>query len=238
MAAFGASDHTTGGVTTQLDTASINVTGSNLCLVAAACESSGSESPTMTFAWDPLGNDEAMTGLHDLATGSFLDFDTAYLNDPTPANAPVRVTYSASSSETAIVGIFFTAAGDIVAGDEDSDAVDANSPFDITVPNVVSGDLVVDFIIASAGTAPSLTVGADQTQRENATNGSYTVMGCSTQDGADGGVMEWTTSPTNPGYGVIHAGLRIPDGPAGGDPDLVVPVPTPQQNRRTRGQWL
>lgn len=51
-----------------------------------------------------------------------------------------------------------------------------------------------DFIVDILGIAHSdiLTVGANQTQRVNTTAAGFYKYACSTQDGADGGVMSWT----------------------------------------------
>lgn len=61
-----------------------------------------------------------------------------------------------------------------------------------TVANAASGDLIVDFFVVNGN--PTITVGADQTERINLNNGGSagTMYGMSTQAGASGGVMSWT----------------------------------------------
>ena len=217
MAAFGASDmaRSTGSVT-SLDTGDINVTGSDLALVTCI-GNTDNDDPTTAILWDPAGNNESMTG--DVATvepSTYCDARMAYLDDPTAANAPVRGTFSPSTGTVMVGAAFFTAAGDINTGDSATDSLAGNgSSLSATVPNVVTNDMVVDFVLQAANNA--ITFGADQTAREE---GGITYMrsGISTQEGADGGVMSCTW--TSHGYGSALIALRIPNAAAGGgDPE-------------------
>lgn len=91
----------------------------------------------------------------------------------------------------------------------------------VTVPNVVSGDLVVDSLLI----AGSPTVGADQTQRWNLNPNAFGAG--STQLGANGGVMSWTQG--TPDDYVLTA-LRIPNaGAAASTNECQAYVPLPQR---------
>lgn len=219
MAAFGGiATGTAAGAVTTLDTGNLNATGSNLALVCGAWEDEG-DNDAISFTWDPAGNNEAMTGTFaTVSTGSFLDSELGFLDNPTAANAPARVTFAASVVNCNVFAAFFTAAGDIVGADTATDVTGDTTP-SVTVPNVVSGDMVVDFMVATHSSTPTLTVGADQTDRANLGDGAYTQMAVSTQLGSVDGVMTWTINVT-PTYGSILIGARIPDVPSVGGPPL------------------
>ncbi len=220
MAAYGGGDIAgAGAAVSTLDTASINVTGSDLCLVAAGAEDNGATN-TFSFVWDPTGNNESMTGLGVLGGGTYLDGEMAYLDDPTAANAAVRMTMTGTASTCAVMGAFFTAAGNIVATDYATDSfATTGTSVSATPSNVTTGDMVIDFTCtAGYNPAATMSVGANQTQRGTAGSGPYANFYFSTQAGADGGVMSWTVS--NADYGAILLALRIPDsggGPTGPD---------------------
>jgi hypothetical protein len=216
MAAFG-SAVIAGAVAaaTQVDTANLNVTGTDLCLVVGASQD-GAATPVLTLSWDPAGNNEAMTGIFaTVEAGAYVDSTLAYLDDPTAANAPVRVSSSASIEDLRVFGAFFTAAGDVVIADTANSALTGvPTSISVTVPNVVSGDMVVDWLTTSGVAPPTLTVGADQTQQVTISTGSFVSAAASTQAGASGGVMSWTMTGVT--YGAILIGARIPDAGGGG----------------------
>lgn len=85
----------------------------------------------------------------------------------------------------------------------------SNAP-SVTVPNIVSDDLVVDVTIhLDLGSA-----GANQTAVQN-----DATAGHSEQSGAAGGVMSWAA---NDSLNWVSAGMRIPHAGGGGGGDVVV----------------
>lgn len=213
MAAFGAAAGAGGvGSVTSVDTPNINVTGSDLCLICCVGEAA-SVARAMTFAWDPAGNNEAMTGgLLDIDAGSYIGMEMEYLDDPTPANAPVRVSWAIAIAEVLAMGAFATAAADIVATDVDSASFNSTgNSLSITVPNVVSGDLVMDFIIVGQQQG----ISADGSQTEvgaDIDSGSYARGNMSYL--ANSGSLGWACASQS--YGGILGGVRIPDSGGGG----------------------
>lgn len=222
MAAYGArATGSAGGSVTSLDTANLNVTGTDLCLVAALGEANAVDRE-ITFTWDPAGNNEAFTAeVADLAPGGYVGTEMEYLDDPTAANAPVRATWPVGLDETVLFAAFFTNAADIVAADVATDTFNASgSSLSATAPNVVSGDLVIDFIIVAQQL--SITAGANQTETGvDVDSGSYARGNMSYQSGSDGGVMSWTCNSQS--YGGALIALRIPDSGGGG------PTPAPSK---------
>jgi len=214
MAAFGAGELAgAGGNTTQLDTANLNVTGSNLALICGGGEDAGGAT-TFTLTWDPAGNNESMTGTFaTVSIGSYPDATLQYLDDPTAANAPIRLDLSTSTT-CAVMGTFFTAAGNIVATDTANDSATSGTALSVTVPNVVSGDMICDWCVTGDSSGAHVD-GADQAEvNTQATSGSFLRASASYQAGADDDVMSWTTGTLY--YGGILIGARIPD--VGGAP--------------------
>jgi hypothetical protein len=86
-----------------------------------------------------------------------------------------------------------------------------------TVANAVTNDLIIDFFAVNSN--PTITIGADQTQRVNASTGTSggTMYGASTQPGANGGVMSesWTGAQRT---AQVAARLPGPGGGGGGTP--------------------
>lgn len=203
-----------GGSVTSLRTGNLNVTGSDLCLICGSCEAT-SQNPNQTIVWDPDGNNEAMTGTFaTISAGSYLDGQLEYLDDPTAANAPVQVSWNPANDETIVFGAFFTAAANIVATDTANDSfATSGTTLSATVPNVASGDMVIDF--ECIGYQNAITAGADQTARaSNIDSGAYLRGQVTTQDGADGGVMSCTFA--DPTVGGLLIAARIPDAGGGG----------------------
>lgn len=75
-----------------------------------------------------------------------------------------------------------------------TEAIGTGTAVTVTVPNLVAGDVVVDFMMSEAaaavGSAPA--VGANQTTLSSVDGGTEIVFASSYQAGADGGVMSWT----------------------------------------------
>lgn len=221
MAAFGAAaSGSAGGSVTSLDTANLNVTGTDLALVVCVGEAA-SVARAYTMVWDPAGNNESMTGeITDINPGGYVGAEMEYLDNPTPANAPARATWSPGTDETIIMAAFFTNAADIVAADfaENSFPTTGGS-LSATPGNVVSGDMVVDFFIGANQAA--ISAGANQTEvGADVDSGSYARGNMSYQAGADGGVMSWTCTGQN--YGAALVALRIPG--TGGGGGLSIPI--------------
>jgi len=219
MAAFGAAaTGSAGGSVTSLDTANLNVTGSDLCLVVGVGEAA-SVTREFTVVWDPAGNNESMTGeIADLDPGGYVGAELEFLDDPTAANAPARATWTPAIDEVSIIAAFFTAAADVVTADNATDSfTTTGSALSSTPGNVVSGDMVVDFV--AFATQAAISPGANQTEVGDVTSGSYNQTNLSYQSGSDGGVMSWTCTGQN--YGAAQIALRIPDVGGGG---LGIPI--------------
>lgn len=230
MAAYGGiASAGAGGAVTSLRTGNLNVTGSDLCLICGASDIE-TTSPTYTIVWDPDGNNESMSGnFATVSQGAYVDSRLDYLNNPTAANAPIEATWTGATDEVVVFGAFFTAAGDIVATDTANDGfATTGTSLSATVPNVTTGDMVVDFATVSS-LFVTLTVGANQTARANPIDGGgYNRSAVSTQAGADGGVMSWTFG--DPSYGGALIAARIPD--VGGGGGLSIPVAMANYRRR------
>lgn len=210
MAAYGGvASGVAGGNVTAVRTGNLNVTGTDLALVVGACEVE-TFTETFTFAWDPDGNNESMTGSYaTVNVGSYVGGEMEYLDDPTAANAPVEVTYGTTANEVGVFAVFATAAGDITGTDNDTDSfATTGTSLSATVPNAATDDLLVDMAIL--GNLSAMTAGADQTARITDQNiGSYGRYSVSTQAGGDGGVMSWTFA--DPNYGGALIAVRIPN---------------------------
>lgn len=220
MAAHGGTVVTaSGGASTQVDSANLNVTGTDLELIMLGSEEDAG-SPTLTLTWDPTGSAETGTDYtgSPLSAGTYLDSVIEFIDDPTPANAAIRMGLSASVLSV-VGGTFATAAGAITASDAatDSDA-GTSTGLSATAPNAAANDLILGFLTKSGTGAP--TWGANETARGNASEGSYLRVDIATQAGADGGAI--TPTYGSVGYGAVLFAVRIPD--AGGGGSLSIPV--------------
>lgn len=226
MAAYGGiASIGAGAAVTSLRTGNLNVTGSDPALICGVAEVEIA-SPAFTIVWDPDGNNESMTGnFANVSQGTYMDMRLDYLDDPTAANAPIEVTWTGATDEVALFGVFFTAAGNIVATDTDNDSfATTGTSLTATVPNTTTNDLIIDFVAVSYQTV-TLTPGDDQTARVNPLDGGgYLRCGVSTQAGdadSSSGEMSWTFG--DPGFGGILIAARVPD-VGGGGGGLSIPV--------------
>ena len=219
MAVFGAAASGSGGSgqSTTVDTGNLAVTGSDLALICGA-GNAGNDTPTMTLTWDQGGvgsGPYSMTGVFDTVNnaGGYVDSTLAYLDNPEAVTGVVRVTAGSGIEALTVGAVFATAAGDFVGTDTDTVEIGgAGSNLDATVPNAVTGDLLVDHITASAGSSPTLTVGASQTEVNAETPDAFTSTSMSYQDGASA-LMDWNLTAA---YGAILIAGRIPDAGGGG----------------------
>ena len=226
MAAFGGAVMAgAAGSASFVQSGNLNVTGTDLALVIGASET-GNASPALTCVWDPAGNNESMTGTFaTVSQGTYVDATLQYLDDPTAANAPVRVNAASAVEDMSVGGMFFTAAANIVGTDQANTSGATPSSLSVNVPNVVTGDMVCDFTVCGHSTNPTLTVGALQTERGGpVTPGNYTSASMSTQLGSSGNQMSWSYSGAN--YGAILLAARIPDSGGGPPADVSQPFPS------------
>ena len=81
----------------------------------------------------------------------------------------------------------------------------------VTAADAVSGDLVVDSILGWTDSAGTLTIGANQTERnaQDWAPGNILRFKQSSQAGADGGVMSWTWTNPNPDVGWILGAIAF-----------------------------
>ena len=108
------------------------------------------------------------------------------LNPSTTSNAEVNATWSGSADHSTLAVTTFTGAGGTGGTDTDGGSAQTTA---IDLTTITSNDFGTD-CFASAGGAGLPTVGADQTIRSVIAFGGFK-SGSSTQDGADGGAMEW-----------------------------------------------
>ncbi len=214
MAAFGGSSSDSGASLTTQRTGNINVTGTDLVLVCGTSEDENSTA-TVTAAWDPDGNDEALTSIIASTSanqGGYWGATLFGLDDPTAANAPVEVVYTDTMFAITVLASFFTAADSTADAGRDENTTSPS----VTVANVGSDDMVVDFLVSATG-GDAVTIGEFQTQREtqDPASDNYMTAFMSTQEGADGGVMSWTGVDNSSG-GAILLACRVTDAGGGG----------------------
>jgi len=151
MAAHGGTVVTaSGGSVTQVDSGSLNVTGTDVELVCWGAEEN-STSPALTLSWDPTGANETPTAFTGtpVSAGAYLDLAAGFIDDPTEANASVRLDL-ASTANCIVGGTFFTDADDMAAGDVASDSdTGTSTSMNATAPNVVTDDMVMAYWIVT-----------------------------------------------------------------------------------------
>ena len=118
-----------------------------------------------------------------------------YLFNPTAGTNDVVVNLgSVSPLSTAFV--IWTCSGVNTASPvhDATEATSTGTAVTLTVPNLVAGDVVVDFMMgdADAALAGEPSEGASQTVLHKGTESSEINYGASYQAAADGGVMSWT----------------------------------------------
>lgn len=141
------------------------------------------------------------------------------LVDPDSGSNTVVITWSASQDQQGGVAMTFYGRNTTTPFADVTAATGATTgPATVTVPNVVSGDIVVDFATSysyGAGNSAA-TVGANQTSRAaDISSPAFVVYMGSTQAGADGGVMSWTLDTDTSTWGII--GVRLPAAAAGAE---------------------
>jgi hypothetical protein len=176
------------GTGTTLDV-TLTITSGNLLVIGVGYVEGAPA--TSGVVWDPAGANQALTQLIRIreAADTGRVSELWYRKAPTPgASKIIQITFTASAG-----------AGSCALGFIDADqtttfgtAVSAVSPGGGSDPITVTagtaaGEIIVDFVTGGSNS----TAGADQTQRyHNVDLGA--LFACSTQNGADGGVMSWT----------------------------------------------
>ena len=185
-------------------------TGTDLVLFAGMGNSSGSPNTTSTATyngvaqtaelWDKTGTGDSNAVLH--CSGHY------WIAPATGSALNIVITLAGADDELAGIGLSLTgvhqttAIGTAVSADGETTTASA------TV-TTASGELVVDFAYTGFnGNAP----GANQTQQDEEIISTAVTAMCSTQAGADGGVM--TQTPTAAGFGSIWVTGAVPFKPA------------------------
>lgn len=163
----------------------------------------------VAIAWQGAGtvtgvtyNAVAMTELWDIRDGDNVQGSSGYILGGASSGANnVVVTMSAANDSMFCVALSFT--GGNTSSPNRTPATANSSSWttaSATASGATTGDIVVDCVVNLA----AITVGANQTQKFNsALDGGSTRMGVSTQAGADGGVMSWTTAATTGAIGAV-----------------------------------
>ncbi len=166
-------------------------TGSNLVLIVTG----GMQLPGTTTITGVTYNGVAMTSMWGLKDSGGLGYNFGYiLVNPATGTNSVVVTLSATNGDFFAGGISLTGVDQtttkrtVVTA---SDGTGVGTTPTVTASDAQTGDVIVDGV---TGYASDLTAGADQTSRWSRhpfSNG--TRYASSTQDGASGGVMSWST---------------------------------------------
>ena len=163
--------------------------GANLVLyVAAIIDASGDQNPTASSDLDgaftsSVGEVIASAGNQALAVWRKVN--------PTVGTHSITID---ADNNAATAGIALTLS-DVDQTTPDADAGTnggQGTSRSVTVANAAAGNLVVDFVAMNM-IITSVAAGANQTEQVNTNTGDTgTAYGCSTQTGADGGVMSWS----------------------------------------------
>lgn len=199
-----------GFVTSTSTSANLSIVGTDVCVVAHVMSGNSNDAPT-GVDWDN-GAGVAMTSQVQ-QDGTDLRVGLWTLLSPTgpTGGKTVTATWSGSQDRAWVAASSYSGVDSI--GNTQSSSGTTGEP-SLTCTSVVDDDFVVD-VVGSFGGATSFTLGTNQTRiHDSTTFFSYYVMEGSTsyQDGADGGVMEWTTSNGNDW---AHAALVL-KAPGGG----------------------
>lgn len=164
--------------------------GSNLFLIVGAAIDLA-DSPTFSCSSDVDG---ALTKIGEV-TYAGSDDQPAVLYGKVAPTVGAHVITIGRTSGSGVVGIVavYTGVDQATPYADATTQQDTGTSGSVTVPNVVSGNVVFDILAVNGN--ETITVGANQTQLLNASdgNGAGGGMGCaSEQAGSDGGVMSWT----------------------------------------------
>ncbi|MDI3463624.1 MAG: hypothetical protein OJF50_002445 [Nitrospira sp.] len=135
----------------------------------------------------------AMTVLDAEAFNSPAATKLFYKVNPTSGTNNVVVDFVGTPLADAIV--IFTCSGVDTASPirASNTATGTSTAVSVTVLGVQAGDVVLDFFVAD-NTLSAPTIGANQTNLNNGSDGTELAWGSSQQDGVDGGVMSWTNA--------------------------------------------
>lgn len=176
---------------TELNTASRTTgTGSNRCLVAHVGAWAGGSTNTSSVTFDPGGaNEQAFTALASATTGNSDRHSSIWYAEGVTSGASgiIRVNYTSYADAMWVSVTEWTGVDQTTPMAGGQNLYDNTGTPSVTVPTVGSDDYVCDAISAGNG----VTVGANQVQQYNNTQGSNH-FGASIQAGSDGGVMSWT----------------------------------------------
>jgi hypothetical protein len=178
--------------------------GAQLLVAAGFVDVNADPNPIVSSDLDTL---VALSGGEVLAGANSQALVVYYKQNPTVGTHVITNNWDAGSINAAVVAATFdgiNAANPIVDATTDSGS---DSSVSSTVPNVISGDLVIDFVAVNGN--PAIAAGANQAEQENNSTGSSagTMYGMSTKLGANGGVMEWTWTGAQR---TAHVAVRLP----------------------------
>jgi len=194
-------------------------TGAGILVVAAIVDVATDVNPVITTnqgdTFTALSGGEVIAAAGNQALAVF------YVLNPTVATHTLTNTWDGGGSLSttgAIIAATFDGLNSPNITDAGTDS-GSDSSVSTTVANAVTNDLIIDFFAVNSN--PAITVGADQTQRVNASTGTSggTMYGASTQPGANGGVMSWTWTGAQR---TAQVAVRLP-GPGGGGGGTTAP---------------
>lgn len=201
------------GSGTDLVPAALNVTGTDLALVAGLVGVTGADT-TQNFAWQGGAPDGTFANIDNF--NSYYDGTLVGWNDPTPANASVVMDFAYQSVD-AHWGFFafFTAAGDLVFTDSATNTAGSGTSSSITVPNVATDDFAIDLLgFGNNGADATAQETGQVAQGVSGETDGFSRMAASTRP--DNGTLTWNVPSA--GYGLIHLGARIPNAAGGSTP--------------------
>jgi hypothetical protein len=135
----------------------------------------------------------AMTPVAAASTLSPVAVRGFYIVNPTAGTNNVVVDYSATPLADAAIVVTCSGVNTASPIHDPTSASNTGTAVSNTVPNVVSGDVVLDFFVQDLLTTTP-TEGANQTVLNKGNDTSELGWGGSQQAGSDGGVMSWTTA--------------------------------------------
>jgi hypothetical protein len=207
-------------------------TGAELLIVAVFVDAVIDENPVASSDLD--GALTAVSGGEVIGAATAQCLAVFYKQNPTVGAHSITGDWTSTLTPGAAIAATFDSINETTPIADAATDSGSDTTVSSTVPNVGSGDLVIDFLAVNGN--PALTVGADQTALENNSTGTSggTMYGMSSQDGANGGAMTWTWTGTQR---TAQVAFRLP-AVGGGAPTNQYPHSNAQRNRRHTGRYM
>jgi len=170
----------------------ITIAGTNKCLIVGAATNDDSASAPTGATWD-LTTPENLNAITN-ANNTNWNAAAFQLVNPTDGTNTVTISYGATQDDIAGYAQLLTGVDQTTPiGNTQTSTGDATS-CTATVTGVNADTLVMDVLAFDTEFGTTITAGANQTEISNitSTGGFPVILGGSTQDGADGGVMSWS----------------------------------------------